>query len=63
MAYLFAYNRRGLTKQYRERIIQAMNIIIEYARRAGVSKNDFLSKNVGGSNAKAPESLRPPYDG
>jgi hypothetical protein len=63
MAYLFAYNKRGLAKHERKRIIQAMDIIIDYARRVGVSKSDFLSNKIGGSNAKAPGDLRPPFDG
>jgi len=53
MSYLFAYNRRGLTKHYRKRILQAMNIIIDYAKKVGVSKREFLSSKIGGSNAKA----------
>lgn len=63
MAYLFAYNRRGLTKQYRKRILQAMNMIIDYAKKVGVSENEFLSSRIGGSNAKSPRSLKPPFDG
>jgi len=63
MAYLFQYNRKGQKKHHRERILQAMNLIIEYARRQGVSKKDFLSKKIGNSNAKAPEDLKAPYDG
>lgn len=63
MAYLFGYNKRGLTADYRRRILQAMNTIIDYAKKVGVSKSDFLSKKIGGTNAKAPEDLRPPFDG
>jgi hypothetical protein len=63
MAYLFYYNRRGLTKHERERILKAMNIILDYAKKVGVSKNEFLSSKIGGSNAKAPWDLRPPFDG
>lgn len=63
MAYLFYYNRRGLTKHERKRILKAMNIIIDYARKVGVSQGEFLSSKTGGSNAKAPGDLKPPFDG
>lgn len=63
LAYLFYYNRRGLTKHQRESAIKAMQIIIQYAERVGISKEQFLSKDIGNSNAKAPEELRPPFDG
>ena len=63
MAYLFQYNRRGQTANRRRKMLRAMNIIISYAQRAGVPKREFLSNRIGGSNARAPEDLRPPFDG
>ncbi len=63
MAYLYRYYLRGQNKGQREQIIKAMKIIIAYAERAGVSKGEFLSSKIGGSNAKPPEALRPPFDG
>jgi hypothetical protein len=63
MAYLFRYNQRGQKAYQRQQIIKAMYIILEYAKRCGVSESQFLSSSIGGSNAKHPSQLRPPYDG
>ncbi|MDP3966475.1 MAG: hypothetical protein Q8Q04_03010 [archaeon] len=63
MSYLFQYNRRGQTAHQREEILKAMNIIISYAKKQGVSEREFLSRRVGNSNAKSPRELKRPFDG
>jgi hypothetical protein len=57
IAYSFRYYqvRNDIQKA---QIKKAMYIILEYAKRCGVSEAYFLSNNVGGSNAKHPSQLR-----
>ena len=58
MAYLFQFYKKGVNIHQQERILQAMRIIIDYAKRAGVSEEYFLSKEIGGNNAKSPDQIK-----
>ena len=58
MAYLFQYYQQRNNPQVQKRMKQAMQTIIKMAKRLGSSKTRFLSKEIGGQKAKAPEDLK-----
>lgn len=59
LAYLFQYHIVLRQKKFdkAKRMKQAMITIIQYAEKLGCSKKVFLSKEIAGNNAKAPEEL------
>ena len=58
MSYLFSYYTYRNNKHKQERIRQAMNTIIEMAKKQGCKKSKFLSRKIGGRKAKSPEELK-----
>ncbi len=58
MAYLFSYYTYRTNPNRKRRMKQAMEIIIKYAEKQGCPPRRFLSKEVGGRNAKAPSELK-----
>ena len=62
LSYLFYYHRKGIGKHKRERIMEAMNAILNYISKIGMDTNDFLSNRIAGTNAKHVRQLKAPDD-